>query len=588
MADSLLEREMARRARPQQSPEESLFGFQQSLAPVDRSGQSHSTEAPVDQYGLPPVPQRRGPATPKGVPGIPEAPPEEDPLRAAAIRSLQERGILDQYGELADAQESSALQLYGLQGAEVPVTQVNPDYEHRKRNYGEMLDANYREQGAQDVIDEGQMTAARISADSLDEVAAAEQRSYDRQQARMFAQEEAALDAQERSRRAYDTADAVSRRMLQASEIDTNRWWASRTAGQKVAAVGAMIARGFTGRDPMDIIDNEINRDIDAQKASFMNLATTYGAASNNVNLARGLYADIRARTADEREADQIYRLSKLQAIKAQFEATAARAGLPMMQAQIQQARAQFDTKILQAREALETLITHNVKKRTVMRQAKRVVTLADGSQVYVPIGGAGDRAAADFLGRESMATRQAGNNLAAASIEAEGKVAAAGAKRSASEENLRDRQRARIGKAIAEAADAIDAIDEYAKMFGNDLPGRTEETVVAGRGLVSPIDTEAIKRERRMRNFVLNLAAFSKGGKALTGTEKEAYQLLLGEEEGTLSGNQIRWAMGVLRQGMQRRIEAVKNTAPEDVQAEADPRDSDMALDEGLEGTEE
>lgn len=587
MADTLLEREMARRARPPTSPEESLFGFQQSLAPIDHSGQAHSQAPATDEYGLPPVP-RQGPATPRGVPGIPEAPPEEDPLRAAAIRSLQERGILDQAGELADAQEAGAMELYGLQGAQVPVTVNNPDFEHRQRNYGGMLDANYRQEAAQDTIDEGQMTAGRIASDALGDVADAEQRSYDRQQARMFEQEESAIEAQERSRVAYDTAESVTRRMLQAAEVDTNRWWASRSAGQKVAAVGAMIARGFTGRDPMDILNTEINRDIDAQKASFMNLATTYGAASNNTNLARGLYADIRSRTADEREADQIYRLSKLQTLKAQFEATASRAGLPMMQAQIQQARAQFDTEILKARETLETLITHNVKKRTVMRTPKRVVTLADGTQVYVPVGGAGDKMAGDFLAKSSMETRQMGGQLMAADIQAGGRAAAAQAKRSTSEENLRDRQRARIGKEVNMAADAIHAIDEYGRMFGNDIPARTEETVFAGRGLKSPIDTERSKMEKRMRTFVLNLAAFSKGGKALTATEKEAYTMLLGDDEGTLSGNQIRWAMGLLRQGMQRRIEAIKNTVPEDVALEADPRDSDMDLDEGLEGTEE
>lgn len=513
--------------------------------------------------------------------------PAEDPLRTAAIESLQQRGLLDQYGELADAQEAGALSLFGLQGAQVPVTLNNPDYEHRKRNYGEMLDANYREQGAQDTIDAGQMTAARISADSLDEVAAAEQRSYDRQQARMFAQEEAALEAEERSRRAYDSADAVSRRMLQASEIDPNRWWASRTAGQKVAAVGAMIARGFTGRDPFDVIDTEINRDIDAQKSTFMNLATTYGAMSNNVNLARGLYADIRARTADEREADQIYRIAKLQTIKAQFEATAARAGLPMMQAQIQQARAQFDTRILQARETLETLITHNVKKRTVMRQATRIVTLADGSQVVVPIGGAGDQAAAKYLAESAKDTRKAGTDVIRASTMAQGKVDAAAVRGTAAAENLRDRQRARIGKEAAAASKAIHAIDEYFKEFP-DTPGRTEFSI-AGRGLKVPGNpTDAMQRELRLRHYVLGMEAFGEGGKNLTGTEKEFYDRLLSDDFGTLSGDQIKWGMELLRRGQQARIKAVKATVPADVAEEADPFGYDMSMDEGLEGTEE
>lgn len=515
------------------------------------------------------------------------SPQAEDPLRAAAVESLKQRGILDQYGELADAEENGALQLWSLQGAEIPVTQTNPDYEHRKRNYGEMLDANYREQGAQDIIDEGQMAQHRVAADALDQVAEAEQRSYDRQQARMFAQEEAALAAEDRSRRAYDTADQATRRMLQASEISTDRWWASRTAGQKVAAVGAMLARGFTGRDPFDIINTEINRDIDAQKATFMNLATTYGAASNNVNLARGLYADIRARTADEREADQIFRLAKLQTLKAQFEATAARVGLPMMQAQIQQARAQFDTRILQARETLETLITHNVKKRTVMRQAKRAVQLADGTIVYVPVGGAGDMAAAKHLGESSREVRKAGLDVVGKQIEVGGKEAAKSARVSVAEANLRERQRRSVADVAEEVAPALKGIDEYLKRWP-DAPGRSEGTVF-GRGMKLPNMTEDMMNENVEREAVLKLIGFGFGGKQLTGTELQTFQQQLSDEFATLSGKQIRERMKHWRGILASRVKAAKSGLPMDVAESADGAGLGYGdIGDGLEGTEE
>jgi len=112
-------------------------------------------------------------------------------------------------------------------------------------------------------------------------------------------QRQSALDAQFKAYR--EAADEVAKVN---TTIDPNRFWASKTTGQRVMA-GLMIAAGYLGRgqqhnQALDYIQNAVQQDIDAQKSMV-----DYQLRKGNEAIAaqQTLYGMMRSRFQDDATA---------------------------------------------------------------------------------------------------------------------------------------------------------------------------------------------------------------------------------------------------------------------------------------------
>lgn len=94
--------------------------------------------------------------------------------------------------------------------------------------------------------------------------------------------------------RAKDTADSAQARLNAADagwqrfkqmNVDPDRWWSSRSAGQKAMGLLGVIVSGFSGAQSnmgMQVLQKQIDRDIDAQKTN-LDAASTYAKGEGGV-----------------------------------------------------------------------------------------------------------------------------------------------------------------------------------------------------------------------------------------------------------------------------------------------------------------
>src|SRR5690606_28796562 len=133
-----------------------------------------------------------------------------------------------------------------------------------------------------------------------------------------------------------DMVMEAAQQFASAPEIDPGRFWASRTAGQKFAAVIAMGLLGASGNVAAAIgfLNNAIQADIDAQKANLAKMQTSYGMASEQFGREQNMYQQMRALAADEREADLMFTKARLQQAQMEMQAKLQRAGVQTLNAQ--------------------------------------------------------------------------------------------------------------------------------------------------------------------------------------------------------------------------------------------------------------
>jgi hypothetical protein len=79
---------------------------------------------------------------------------------------------------------------------------------------------------------------------------------------------------------------------LRTRQIDTDRFWSSRTTGQKALMLTGVFLMGVGGRDGLAQINNLIERDIDAQKEDW---ARGEKGVKNMVSIMNDLYGDEQA-----------------------------------------------------------------------------------------------------------------------------------------------------------------------------------------------------------------------------------------------------------------------------------------------------
>lgn len=128
-------------------------------------------------------------------------------------------------------------------------------------------------------LDEAQQLGEQGIADEARITAEAERLRASRQR-EAIAREQTMLDAENRRRQQADAYAAQAAQKIQEGQqalagekLDSGRWWANRSTGQKVAAGLALALHGFmnpTGPNGMaDAISRSIERDLDEQRANL-------------------------------------------------------------------------------------------------------------------------------------------------------------------------------------------------------------------------------------------------------------------------------------------------------------------------------
>lgn len=459
-------------------------------------------------------------------------------MREAALASMEARGmprpqsaaheLAGAEGVMADSYEQAGLNALSMQGAKQISSVANPDYGPTKEYVGTSRDINGRAMDAQVAIDEAEMMRSAKVADFMEEQSTRQAEAITDMRARQHVQEENALEAQERSKAAYGLVAKTTERLASAPDVDPGRWWASRSNGQKVAATIGMMGRGLGGGNPQDFLMEHIDRDIDAQKASFAQAATAAGAAQSQMGLARGLYADIRAQTQDEREADEIMRIAKLEQAKADFEAIAARSAIPSVMAAQNQHRLQLEQLIADRKLVLDKLAVHNVKRKTIVTPAYRVVKDPQtGALLKIPIAGPGQMAAAKYMLDQADKSRGASRDVLATDVKGaqaiEGDLAKERVKQSGAPE-LSDAD-SKLLMAHVDNTQKAGVISDLIENFIADYGTKG----IPGRGISSATDVVFSPNERadanaRLSQIVDSIGRLQSGG-AITSDEAERFE---------------------------------------------------------------
>jgi hypothetical protein len=125
----------------------------------------------------------------------------------------------------------------------------------------------------------------------------------------------------------------ISDQLLNSKE-DPDRWWNSRSTGQKVmAGIGMIlggIGGGMTGSNKnaaMDVINKAIDDDINAQKGERDKLSKVAGIHQNLMDV-------MRSKFSDERQAEAAARATALERVQMQVQQLAAKYKAPEIQAQ--------------------------------------------------------------------------------------------------------------------------------------------------------------------------------------------------------------------------------------------------------------
>lgn len=152
------------------------------------------------------------------------------------------------------------------------------------------------------------------------------------------------------------------------AKLDTNHYWANSSTGTKVVSGIAMVLgamgqalQGSKTNPVIDMIDDKIRQDIDAQKTNIEKM----GIAAN---MKKGLVAQFMAEGKDKEEAAQLAYATSLRAVQKQFEAAATGPHAEALKAQSDMGTAEIQSKLDEARAKMNA---KEVISRTVTAPVK-------------------------------------------------------------------------------------------------------------------------------------------------------------------------------------------------------------------------
>jgi hypothetical protein len=166
--------------------------------------------------------------------------------------------------------------------------------------------------------------------------AAAYAQEAGRQQAQIDVMEMKAQRDAQRSQAAIKASQLVmskvseaSDRLNESADIDPNRYWASQSDGRKAMWAISAGLLGFAGLNPFGALQSAIERDIDAQKATFAQKQAGFSARMDELGASRSVYQDIRTAVQDEQAADLMMEQARLAQAETAFKAMAVKEGIP-------------------------------------------------------------------------------------------------------------------------------------------------------------------------------------------------------------------------------------------------------------------
>lgn len=103
-------------------------------------------------------------------------------------------------------------------------------------------------------------------------------------------------------------------------KVDPDRFWANKSTGQRIGMAVSLFLSGINGSQAgAQILNNAIDRDLDAQKADLAKL-------KSNVDISRNLLGDMMDRFGDERQAMAAAKLTQIQMAELQVKQQLAKA----------------------------------------------------------------------------------------------------------------------------------------------------------------------------------------------------------------------------------------------------------------------
>lgn len=263
-----------------------------------------------------------------------------------------------------------------------------------------------------------------------------------------------------------DAAD----RLNEAPDIDPNRYWASQSAGRKFAWA---LQAGFSalgGLDPFGALQSAINKDIDAQKASFAQKQAGFAARMDELGASRSIYQDIRESIGDEQVADQVMEMARLEQSKAGFAKIASQQGVSLAQAQGNVFLNQIDQRIAELRQSIGSVVATTPERigggwrpnvagprRKVLEQRLKFERERQGKTEDLAI---------TEGGRAATAQTEARGRVEAERVKQEGEASTAELQKFATQTD--------------KAGQVIDLIDQFIDDYGDsDIPGRGASSVV-------------------------------------------------------------------------------------------------------------
>jgi hypothetical protein len=361
-------------ASPVGEPSTSPFGVQlASLAPdaaSRMSGQPDGSQIP--NYG--PTADPHGLASPSGAPAAqPPAPGAAPMISAEAEKAAGAAPAPGQKVDVSQLATTKPAQSSQVQSGLARANAIEGDY-------------NKQESAIRQGADAGAKAAAE-KASYLDTMG----KELQRQQLENQKHEQERQSYVQQQMQKYNQMSEEVR----TAKIDPNHYWADKSTGDRImAGIGIMLgalSQGMTGakENPgLVVIQNAINRDIDAQKANLSQKNTTLNQQGSLLSMAR-------ERFHDERTAEAAARAMALDNAKMKLDQIAARYDSPILQANAKKMSAELDAQKQQLMMSIQTQLTQQaalhqlssggggqVNPEMLPKEAKeRVVTLPGGKQ---------------------------------------------------------------------------------------------------------------------------------------------------------------------------------------------------------------
>lgn len=154
--------------------------------------------------------------------------------------------------------------------------------------------------------------------------------------------------------------------------VDPNRYWANKSTGDKIMA-GIGIFLGGLGRqggnDALQIVQNAINRDIDAQKTQAQQKMNAFQMQNN-------LYKSMLDQFGDERSAEHATRLMMMNMLEMNIKKVEAQNQGPMIQARSQQALATIGLKKAEIQGELAKAYANSPQNMAADEVTKKILSL--------------------------------------------------------------------------------------------------------------------------------------------------------------------------------------------------------------------